>query len=69
SLGVKKDTIISIEKGAQGVTEAFISAICKNWPQFAYWLVTGMTDEEHGHISPEIEKMRRDSKRAGSDTG
>ncbi len=58
-----------VEVGGQRATEDLITAIGKHWPQFAYWLVTGLTDEEHGHISPEIERMRRDSKKAGSDTG
>lgn len=68
-VGVQKNTITAIEHGRQRVTEGIIEAIAEKWPQYILWFVTGKTDEEHGHISPEIERMRRDSKKAGSDTG
>jgi DNA-binding XRE family transcriptional regulator len=69
AVGVKKTTIINIEKGIQGVTEIFIVATCKKWPQFAYWFVTGITQEENGHISPDIERIRRDSEQGKEATG
>jgi transcriptional regulator with XRE-family HTH domain len=59
ALGVKRQTIISIERGKQRPTEEVISGIGKQWPQFVYWLVTGNTREEIGDISPEIEQIRR----------
>jgi hypothetical protein len=42
-----------------------IEAAGKLWPQYAYWLVTGLTQPEAGHISPEIEETRRNLKGAG----
>ncbi len=32
------------------------------------WLLTGMTDEACGQVSPEIERARRELKQTGTDT-
>jgi hypothetical protein len=29
-----------------------VEAICKNWPEYAYWVATGMTDIDCGHNMP-----------------
>lgn len=42
-----------------------IEAAGKLWPEYAYWLVTGMTQPEAGHISPEIEETRKQLLKAG----
>lgn len=44
----------------QRVVQEMVEAIGRTWPQFAYWLVTGKTDEEHGHSSPVRERIARD---------
>jgi transcriptional regulator with XRE-family HTH domain len=63
--GLKRDTIDNIEKGNQKVNEDHIEAITSQWPEFAYWLVTGKTLPESGQISPEIEETRKNLKGAG----
>lgn len=63
--GISKFTWANIELGKQQPNGDHIEAIAKKWPQFAYWLVTGETDEEHGHTSPILERIRADLKRAG----
>ncbi|MDD2770499.1 MAG: DNA-binding protein [Methylococcus sp.] len=35
------------------------------WPEYAYWLITGMTQPEVGNISPEIEETRKKLAKAG----
>lgn len=35
------------------------------WPEYAYWLVTGMTQPQAGNISPEIEEARKQLAKAG----
>lgn len=55
----------SLCQGKQRANEEMIEAIGNRWPQYAYWLVTGKTDEEHGHTSPILERIREDLKRAG----
>lgn len=64
--GISKFTWANIELGKQQPNGEHIEAIAKRWPQFAYWLVTGKTDEEHGHTSPILERLREDLKRTGT---
>jgi hypothetical protein len=42
-----------------------IEAAGKLWPEYAYWLVTGLAQPEAGHISPEIEEVRKKLGTAG----
>lgn len=60
--GVRAQTWRSIYEGRQRATEQAILALCKHWPKYAYWLVTGTTDEDHGHSSPILERLERDRK-------
>jgi len=55
----------NLGQGKQRANDEMIEAIGNRWPQYAYWLVTGKTDEEHGHTSPILERIREDLKRAG----
>lgn len=55
----------NLGQGKQRANDEMIEAIGKRWPQYAYWLVTGETDEKHGHTSPILERIRADLKRAG----
>lgn len=55
----------NLGQGKQRANEEMIEAVGKRWPQYAYWLVTGKTDEEHGHTSPVLERIREDLKRMG----
>lgn len=36
----------------QRPTARMIEGVAKHWPQFALWLVTGVTDEANGHSAP-----------------
>lgn len=38
--------------GAQGATIEMIEAISRVKPQYAFWITTGITDPERGHIAP-----------------
>lgn len=55
---LERDTGIVAEKWRQytrGTTKASVSmldAIGKAWPQYAFWLMTGVSDERHGHHPP-----------------
>ena len=33
---------------------ALVEAVAKQWPEFAYWLATGMTDIDCGHRMPDL---------------
>lgn len=32
------------------ISGEMVEALGKAWPQYAFWLTTGITDEKHGHI-------------------
>lgn len=63
--GVKAKTWQNIVEGKQKANHEHIEAIGSRWPEYAYWLVTGKTDEEHGHTSPILERISEDLKRVG----
>ncbi|MBF0456085.1 MAG: helix-turn-helix domain-containing protein [Magnetococcales bacterium] len=68
-IGVTKDTLRDIEVGRRRPNEELLEGIGKSFPQFSYWLLTGKTDEANEHISPDIERIRRDSKKGKEATG
>lgn len=49
--------------GRQRPTIEMVRALGEHWPQFAYWFMTGKTDEEHGHVSPFLEQYRSSLRR------
>lgn len=55
----------NLAQGKQRANEEMLEAIGKVFPQYAYWLMTGKTDEEHGHTSPILDRIRMDLQRAG----
>ena len=58
---IPEERLRNIERGTIRAGDDILDPIAENWPEYAYWLMTGKTDEEHGHISPDIERLRRDS--------
>jgi len=38
--------------GRQRPTAHMIEALCRRWPEYAFWLATGITDERNGHTAP-----------------
>jgi len=63
--GVKANTWGHIRAGRQKANEDHLAALGSAFPQYAYWLMTGKTDEEHGHTSPILDRIRMDLQRAG----
>jgi len=52
--------------GRQRPTCEMIEAACMRWPQYAFWLATGITDAKYGHVNhrgeasfPERRRARR----------
>ena len=56
--GVAGRTWSNISYRKQKANQEHIEALCKAFPQYAYWLVTGQTDEQHGHTSPVLERIQ-----------
>lgn len=53
-LSVPVRTIQKYESKVSSPSGKFILKLCNAFPEYAYWLVTGQTQVEAGHISPEI---------------
>ncbi|MDO8067907.1 hypothetical protein [Janthinobacterium sp. SUN206] len=49
---VQADTWKSWYHGRQRPTAEMIEEAGKNWPEYAFWLTTGISDPDYGHIAP-----------------
>ncbi|MCD1652122.1 hypothetical protein K8090_10995 [Halomonas meridiana] len=67
-IGIAKKTLEGIEQTGRVPKGDLLEAVCKQWPKYTLWLMTGMTDEACGQVSPEIERARRTLKKTGTDT-
>ncbi|WP_334001090.1 hypothetical protein [Burkholderia cepacia] len=38
----------------QRPTAHMLEALARRWPEYAFWLVTGLTDAANGHVSPTV---------------
>lgn len=50
--GIPSGSWKNVWSGKQRPTAHMIEAIARRWPQYAFWLVTGITDEANGHTAP-----------------
>ncbi|MFZ2404299.1 MAG: DNA-binding protein [Methylobacter sp.] len=57
--GIKSTIWANVRNGKSRVNEDHLEAVNKMWPQYTYWITTGMTLPEAGQISPEIEETRK----------
>lgn len=51
--GIRAVTWQNFSRGRQRANDEMLEALGRAWPQYAFWLMTGRTDLEHGHLSPE----------------
>lgn len=42
----------NVVSGRQKATTAMVEALAKRWPQYGFWLATGITDVANGHRAP-----------------
>ena len=61
--GIGRHKWVNFHRGKQRATEEMIAKLGQMWPQYAYWLITGITDEKNGHTSPLLERIARDLSR------
>lgn len=64
--GLNARSYQNAENGFRSPGLPMIEAVARRWPQYARWLLTDETRPEHGDVSPEQEKARRDSARDGT---
>ena len=50
--GIPSDRWSAFSLGRQRPTAEMIEAVCKAWPQYAFWISLGITDPENGHVAP-----------------
>lgn len=46
--------------GRQRPNHEMIQTIARLWPEYAFWLVTGLTDNAFGHVSPYDDRVLGD---------
>lgn len=54
--GIRALTWQNFDRGRQRANDEMLEALGRVWPQYAFWLMTGKTDPEHGHLSPEDDR-------------
>lgn len=59
-LNIDKGQLERTELGRSDARDDIIETVARHYPQYAYWLVTGMTQPEAGNIGPAIEKQRKE---------
>lgn len=67
-IGIAKKTLEGIEQTGRVPKGDLLEAICKQWPKYTLWLMTGQVDEVCGQVSPELERARRTLKQIGTGT-
>lgn len=50
--GIPSDHWKNFWHGRQRAHEEFIQFVARQWPEYAFWLVTGIEDENYGHVRP-----------------
>lgn len=65
--GVSATTWSNIDHGKQKANMEHLEALGKAFPQYAFWLLTGDTDEvrKQVHTSPLLERIQRDLEKVG----
>jgi hypothetical protein len=50
--GLPSESWKSFYYGKQRPNPDMIEAIGRTWPEYAFWLITGLEDHEYGHVAP-----------------
>ena len=50
--GIGSHSWIAISRGRQRPTSEMIEFVAKQWPDYAYWLATGVTEPQFRHVAP-----------------
>lgn len=56
--GIAANRWQSVWHGRQRAMPDMIEIICRIFPEYAFWLTTGITDSDHGHISPTTDPVQ-----------
>lgn len=58
---ISADSWKAVAYDRQKPTLEMLSFACTTWPEMAFWLATGLTDEAFGHVAPEIAATSQDA--------
>ncbi|GAB2899412.1 hypothetical protein GCM10027202_29150 [Microvirgula curvata] len=50
--GIPSDRWKALSLNRQRPTAEMIEAVCREWPQYAFWISTGVSDPDFGHVAP-----------------
>ncbi|MXS85447.1 hypothetical protein ABO04_05840 [Nitrosomonas sp. HPC101] len=50
--GIPATSWVDFYRGKKRATAETIEAVSRVWPQYSFWLSTGITDPQYGHVSP-----------------
>lgn len=56
--GISPDKWKNFWFGRKAADATMIELVAKTWPGFAFWLTTGITDAENGHVNPTDYKVK-----------
>lgn len=65
-IGTTERKMQNVEQELQRVQDDLIERIIKKFPQYAYWLVTGLTIPSAGQISPDESEDNQQNKETGN---
>lgn len=65
--GISKSTWSQINTGRQDPGGKTLEAVCQLYPEYAFWLMTGRIDPEHGHTSPDLEQLEQLKKKVSGE--
>lgn len=51
--GIASTNWKNVWTGRQRPTAHMIEALARRWPQYAFWIATGLTDTDNGHTAPQ----------------
>jgi hypothetical protein len=49
--------------GRQRPTAEMIEAVGRTWPEYSFWIISGISDPKHGHVAPDKEGFPTPGKR------
>ncbi|MGM9516850.1 hypothetical protein ACS5PK_21575 [Roseateles sp. DB2] len=55
--GIAANSWQQMWRGRQRPTAEMIEAVAQEWPAYAFWLVTGLTDTAAGHTAPQNQSL------------
>lgn len=50
--GIPASSWVDFNRGKKRATADMVEAVSKAWPQHAFWLCTGISDPDFGHVAP-----------------